>query len=161
MAHGFCKKSESKVRITALIGWTSRESLLHRTVPARAAPGAASAITRAPGAPPGPAAGGGGPHRCAHRPTGVLAPGQPVLQAAEAPSLPASEALRLPGKARRNRWGKKSVKNTISPKSPGREESPTGYVFQSNSEKAKAMKGFHILRCHLSQCFPAHRLPQP
>ena len=93
-------------------------------------------------------------------PQEVSAPGQLTLQATEAPSLPALEALRLPGKARRNTLDKKSVKNIISHKSLGREKSPAGYIFQSNFEKAKEMKGFHILHCHLSWCFPAHRLPQ-
>lgn len=93
-------------------------------------------------------------------PREVSVPGQLMLQATEAPSLLALEVLRLPGKVRRNKLDKKSGKNVISHKSLGREKSPAGYIFQSNLEKTKEIKGFHILHCHLSWCFPAHRLPQ-
>lgn len=92
-------------------------------------------------------------------PQEVSVPGQLTLQATEAPSLPTLEVFWLPGKARRNTLDEKSVKNIISRKSLGR-KSPAGYIFQSNLEKAKEMKGFHVLHCHLSWCFPAHWLPQ-
>lgn len=114
------------------------------------------------GIPPGPAAGGGGLLRLHPPPSREVwqLTWDPYVQATEALSFIAMELLQLPGKARRNMLNKKSAKNIISHKSLRREKSPAVYIFQSNLEDAKEMKGFPLLHCHLSWGFTAHWFPQ-